>query len=393
MSKAAGFTIALTLASLFFFACHTTPAELANPSENTAYSLSIIDSLQIPLLPSGTFIQDIHPESGNILLMQDKGRQRILYEVSPKGVVLQEFEHPTDGPQNAGRSLLNACYFEDDFALLGSFGAILFTDNRFSPKHRVRIPVNFALTAYPGYRYLQKVLWKGRPHLVMYYGPHTEKDLTTAEYYADYNLLTLFDPESETFAPIGSIPQQSIFRNGKAHYFLDTRFQALDGELAAVIINENLLYKVDLNSGETSFQELPVDEFVLHTGYSLGPQGLNEQGDFREVNGLIRSYVQADGLDILVYTSGLTQEKRESLAGRGDDSEAWEILREAMPYKYRVSKDGLPLSEVLPFPTKLRNIALVDRKGFLWATQNIEALAEEPELITLNKLRINRPEL
>ena len=91
-----------------------------------------------------------------------------------------------------------------------------------------------------------------------------------------------------------------------------------------------------------------------------------------------------------MYTSGLTQEKRENLAGRGMDEEAWAILREAMPRKYLILKDGQALTSALAFPSYLGGIALA-HEGFLWATQNIESLETEPDQITLYKLKINTP--
>jgi hypothetical protein len=350
-----------------------------------------VDSLQIPILPSNTFIQDIHPETGNILLMQENGRKRVVFEVSAAGEVVQTFEHPTEGPQNAGRSLLSLCYYEEGLALLGSSGYLLFTDDRFNPLKRVKIPMTFNLAAYPGYRHLQKVERDGKSMLAMYYGPDSLTDFTTSAYYDAYNLLSLYDPKEEAFLPIGQLPQESIFRNGKAHYFLDTRFQSVDEKIRAVIINEPILYTLDTKTADTKHQKIPFDEFVLHEGYSLGREGLDEQGDFREISGTIRSYQHVQGLDVFVYTSGLTQEKRENLAGRGMDEEAWAILREAMPRKYMIVKDGQALTKALPFPSYLGGIALVDQVGFLWATQNIESLETEPEQITLYKLKINTP--
>jgi hypothetical protein len=324
--------------------------------------------------------------------MQEIGRRRVVFEVSAAGEVVQTFEHPTEGPQNAGRSLLSLCYYEDGLALLGSSGFLLFTDPKFNPTKRIKVPMTFNLAAYPGYRHLQKVESKGKSMLAMYYGPDSITDFTTAEYYDAYNLLSLYDPETEEFLPIGRLPAESIFRNGKAHYFLDTRFQFAPGQIKAVINDENMLYTLNPESGETQHQKLPFDDFVLHEGYSLGPAGLDEQSDFREISGIILSYQHVDGLDLLVYTSGLSMEKRESLAGRGMDAEAWDILSKAMPRKYMIVKDGQALTKALPFPSYLGGIALVDQEGFLWATQNIEALDKEPEVITLYKSRITQPE-
>lgn len=378
-----------SILTLSLWSCSKEYMDQGSLSNSESFSgLLLVDSLQIPLLPSNTFIQDVHPETGNILLMQEIGRRRVVFEVSNRGEVLQKFEHPTEGPQNAGRSLLSACYYDEGLALLGSSGYLLFTDHQFKPLKRVKIPMTFNLAAYPGYRHLQKHELDGKAYLVMYYGPDSITDFTTSEYYDAYNLLTLYNPENEEFLPLGQLAEESIFKNGKAHYFLDTRFQVRNGTIKTLLIEENILYTLDPESGETQHQKLPIDDFVLHEGYSLGRGGLDEQSDFREISGIIRSYTHVDGMDLLVYTSGLTQEKRENLAGRAMDQEAWAILREAMPYQYMIIQDGQALTPALPIPSYLGGIALADHEGYLWATQNIENLDNEPEIITLYKLKI-----
>jgi hypothetical protein len=382
--------ILVLLCFLFLLiACDSGPLEVSNAEANDGkIRLQIVDSLIISTLPSETFIQDIHPENGNILLMQRKGRGQILMEVAANGTILQTFEHPSDGPQRVGNSLLSACYYEDGFALMGSFGSLLFTDKQFEPRMSKRIPMNFNLAAYPGFRHLQVLKAEEKSVLVMYYGAHTKANFTEEDYYKEYDLLSMYDPETDEFSPIGDLPELSIIRNGKAHYFLDTRFQVVGEKIKATIVKENLLYTMDLNSSAFEYKSIPFDNFVLHEGFSLGPQGLDEQGEIREISGTIRSYLSVGDKEVFVYSSGLTLDARRAIAGDGEDQEAWIKLRKALPNKYLITKDGEAVSGFLSLPPRIGLLTMVDAGGNIWASQNVEALDEEPEVITLYKLRI-----
>jgi len=373
---------------LFIWACGSSSNEVANIETKGKYKLQVVDSLIINTLPSETFIQDIHSENGNILIMQRKGRGQILMEVDVNGKILQTFEHPTEGPQRAGSTLLSACYFKDGFALMGSFGYLVLTDNQFEPIKRTRIPMGFNLAAYPGFRHLQVLNTDEKSLLVLYYGSHSTSDFTEAAYYKEYNLLSIFDSEIEEFLPIGGLPQTSIFRNGKAHYFLDTRFQVVGEKIKATIVKENLLYTLDLNSSVLDYKSIPFDNFVLHEGFSLGPQGLDQQGDIREINGTIRSFIQVADKEVFVYSSGLTLDARQAIAGDGQDEEAWVKLRKALPNKYLITNNGEPVSDFLSLPPRVGHLTMADAGGNIWASQTVEALEEEPEVVTIYKLRI-----
>lgn len=382
--------ILVPLCFLFLLiACDSGPLEVSNAEANDGkIRLQIVDSLIISTLPSETFIQDIHPENGNILLMQRKGRRQILMEVAANGTVLQTFEHPSDGPQRVGSTLLSACYYEQGFAMIGSFGYLLITDNRFEPIKRTKIPMGYSLAAYPGFKHLQVLEANEKSQLVLYYGPHTEKDFIEAAYFEEYDLLSIYDPTTDEFSPLGSLHETSILRNGKAHYFLDTRFQVVGEKIKAIIVKENLLYTMDLNSSVLEYKSIPFDNFVLHEGFSLGPQGLDEQEEIREISGTIRSYLSVGDKEVFVYSSGLTLKARQAIAGDGKDEEAWKKLRKALPHKYLITKEGAAVSEFLSLPARIGFLNMVDAGGNIWASQNVEALDEEPEVITLYKLRI-----
>lgn len=378
----------LAIIVCLLFACNPTSDQVSEKTAGGKYTLQVVDSLIIQTLPSETFIQDIHPENGNILLMQRKGRGQILMEVDAKGTVIQTFEQPSEGPQRVGSSLLSACYYEQGFVLMGSFGYLLITDNRFEPITRKRIPMDYNLVAYPGFRHLQVLNIKGKSLLVMFYGPHTEINNTEAAYYQEYDLLSIYDPETEEFSPLGSLSETSVFRNGKAHYFLDTRFQIVGEQVKAAISSENLLYTLEAINGEVSVHQIPFDEFVLKDGYSLGNQGLDEQEEIREISGAIRSFLQIGEKELFIYTSGLTLNARLATAGEEDDNEAWNKLRKALPLKYLLKQDGKVVNGLLSLPTRVGHLTMVDAGGNIWASQNVDALDEEPEVITLYKLRI-----
>ena len=378
----------LAIIVCLLFACNPTSDQVSEKTAGGKYTLQVVDSLIIQTLPSETFIQDIHPINGNILLMQRKGRGQILMEVDANGIILQTFEHPSEGPQRVGSDLISACYYEQGFALMGSFGYLLITDNRFEPITRKRIPMGYNLVAYPGFRHLQVLNIKGKSLLVMFYGPHTEISNTEAAYYQEYDLLSIYDPETEEFSPLGGLSETSVFLNGKAHYFLDTRFQVVGEQVKAVISSEDLLYTFEAINGEVSVHQIPFDEFVLNDGYSLGDQGLDEQEEIREISGTIRSFLQVDDKQIFMYSSGLPLSTRQAIAGNGKDEEAWVKLRKALPNKYLITQDDKAISEIIPFPEKIGYLAAVDAGGNIWASQNVDALDQEPEVITLYKLRI-----
>lgn len=187
---------------------------------------------------------------------------------------------------------------------------------------------------------------------------------------------------------MGSLHEASILRNGKAHYFLDTRFQVVGEKIKAIIVKENLIYTMDLNSSVLEYKSIPFDNFVLHEGFSFWPQGLDEQEEIREISGTIRSYLSVGDKEVFVYSSGLTLDARRAIAGDREDQEAWIKLRKALPNNYLIIKEGEAVSDFLSLPPRIGLLTMVDAGGNIWASQNVEALDEEPEVITLYKLRI-----
>ena len=373
---------------LFCWARNPSSDQMPEMDAGGSNQLQIVDSLIINTLPSETFIQDIHPENGNILVMQRKGRGQILMEVDANGNILQTFEHPTEGPQRAGSILLSACYFKDGFALIGSFGYLLFTDSNFEPLERKRIPMGYSLSVIPGFKNLQVLNSNNKSFLVLFYGPHTKIDNREAAFYEEYDLLSIYDPETEEFLPVGKLPETSILRNGNAHYFINTLYQVVGERVKAIITDEDLLYTLDPLNGNMDFQQIPFDDFVLHNGYSLGQQGIDEQSDIREISGTIGSFLQIGEKELFIYTSGLTLNARLAIAREEEDKEAWEKLRKAMPPKYLIRQNGEAISDYLSLPSRVGHLTMVDAGGNIWASQNVDALDKEPDVVTIYKLKI-----
>jgi hypothetical protein len=65
-----------------------------------------------------------------------------------------------------------------------------------------------------------------------------------------------------------------------------------------------------------------------------------------------------------------------------------EAINEANPQKIIILKDGKQVSNVSLLPEKISSLSASDRSGNIWATQNVAALDEEPDVVTIYKLRI-----
>ncbi len=126
----------------------------------------------------------------------------------------------------------------------------------------------------------------------------------------------------------------------------------------------------------------------MFKGYSLGVDGLEEQGKQGYIYGEIVSYLNLDGFDVITYKSGLSAEKLQQYRnpdGVGYDREA---VAGANPQKVIILKEGILVSEVLSLPKRVSSLAASDPSGNIWATQNANAFDEEREVVTFYKLKI-----
>lgn len=230
--------VALLCLVFFFYSCESEQKDAGNLSSST-YKLEITDSIQIDRMIGYTSIISTHPENGNLMFIANEGGKEMIFIVSQEGEIVKEFEYTKEGPTSAGSYLTSANFFEDGYAILG-YGNIVIYDADFNVKKRFQIP----LTTNAIYRHTKnlRVIEKdGRSYFLIKYAPSTKRSFTEAEYYNEYNLLTLVDPENETFGPYGRFHEGSMFRSGKAFYFISTLFEIVGDKTKAIVSNDTVL--------------------------------------------------------------------------------------------------------------------------------------------------------
>ena len=375
----------LAVASFFLISCGETSENVSTQTED--YNLVISDSIQIDRMIGYPSIVSTHPENGNLLVITNEGGKTMLLIIDEDGKVINEFEHLKEGPTSVGSGIMSATFFEDGYAIMG-VGNIVIYDADFVVKKRLRTSLNIGGILYMHSNHLKVIEKDGRPHFLIQYGPETDKTAIEADYYNEYNLLTLVDPEAETFEPYGYFHEGSMFKSGKAFYFIRTFFDVQGETAKAIVDNDTVLYTFDNNGNELKRTKIPFDNYYMFKGFSLGPEGYKEQNEMRDLAGVILGLVQADGFDVISYKSGLSLEKALEMAGQNGETYDREEFDRANPPKTIILKDGKLVSEVLSLPDKIVGLAVSDANGNIWAAQNVRVLDEEPEVVTFYKLRI-----
>lgn len=371
---------------IFLFACETSEKQIAK-KDASKYSLEIVDSIQVDRLIGTPSIVSVHPETENLLLLANEGDKSMVLIINQDGEVVNEFEHLKEGPTSAGELLVSANFYEDGFVIIG-YGNILTYDADFNVKKRLKIPYDNASMVFIYSNHPKFIERDGRPHLLIHYGPATEKSIIDGEFYDEYNLLALVDLENEKFETFGQFHEGSIFRSGRAYYIIQTFFQTIGNQAKAIAGYDSVLYTFDNRGNEVKRTTIPFDEYVVFKGYTIGPAGLEEQGKSNYTPGRVTRFLHADGFDVFTYRSGFTTERMDQYRnpnGAGYDREA---INEANPQKIIILKDGKQVSNVSLLPEKISSLSASDRSGNIWATQNVNALEKEPELVTIYKLRI-----
>lgn len=374
------------LASSIIFLCSCDKQDQTS-THSCKYSLEIIDSVQINRMIAYPSLVSTHPENGNLLILTSEGERTMLLIIDQDGKIVKEFEHPKDGPKSVGSNLMSATFFEDGYALMGR-GNIAIYDADFSVKKRMKIPLNIGGMLYIHSKHLKVIEKDGRSQLLIFYGPDTEMQSIEAEYYDEYNILTLVDPVNETFEPYGRFHEGSMFKSGMAFYFISTFFD-VSGETANVVVNnDTVLYTFDNAGNELKRTKIPFDNYFMFKGFSLGQQGFAEQREMRDLAGEILSVLHVDDFDIITYKSGLSLETALDMAGKNGETYNQEEFDRANPPKLIILKDGVLVSEVLSIPKKLIELSVKDPFGNIWAAQDVNALDKEPDVVTIYKLRI-----
>jgi hypothetical protein len=376
------------LSIICFWACNTAYEKNGNldPAE-TAYSLQIIDSIQVDLMLGYAVILAIHPENGNMLIYSDQGSITQLYDIDKRGNVVKSFDYPKDGPASAGAMLMSGTYFKDGFALMG-IGYITIYDKNFEPKKKIRLPMSTGGIIQLGAHNLQPLTVDGSQQLLFMYGPDTKESNITEGYYEEYNMLSRLDPETEEFYPYGKFHNTSKFKSGRAFFFLRPFFQTVGNQAKVLMDSDTVLYTFDQKGIEINRKLIPFDRFISFKGYTLSEKAYDEQLERSDRQGTIISFWHTRGLDIIQYTSGLSLAELEALMPRFESEQRQTVLREVDPRKVIILRDGKRVSEDLRLPNNISMLGMADPDGFLWATQNVEALDEEPSVLTLYKLEI-----
>ena len=99
------FILCSLLASLLA-ACGSNSEKLSEASTSENYQLAIVDSVKVDILTSGSSVIDVHPETGEILLIQSQPPK--FWIISPEGEVKKEWEKSGNGPDEIGQYLLSA---------------------------------------------------------------------------------------------------------------------------------------------------------------------------------------------------------------------------------------------------------------------------------------------
>ncbi len=380
----------LALLCLVFFICSCESAQNnAENLNNSNYKLVITDSIQIDRMIGYTSIIATHPVNGNLLMVSSVGvnSNPLVWIISQEGEIIKEFEHLKEGPTSAGSNLISATFFEDGYAIMG-VGAIVIYDSDFNVKMRLKIPLNIGGVIYNHSKHLKVIKKDGRSHFLIAYGPKTEKTIIEAEYYDEYNLLTLVDPEKETFESYGRFHEGSTYRSGKAFYFIRTLYEPFEGKTKAIASNDTVLYTLDDVGNELNRINIPFDEYIMFKGYSLGEAGYSEQEEMRDEPGEVLGLLHVREMDVISYKSGIPLDRYLDLVGPNEERYDRAEVNKANPQKVIILEGGKLVSEVLTLPEKVVTLGVSDPFGNIWATQNVAALEEEPDVVTIYKLRI-----
>lgn len=360
---------------------------LPTQSQSDNYHLVITDSIQIDRMLSYPTIVSTNPENDNPLIMAWEGDQVLLLVMNKEGMIIQEFEYPKEGPKSAGFPIISADFFGDGYAILG-YGHLVTYDKDFNVLKRIILPDITNLVLYSPSKNLRTINRNDSLYFLIIYGVETEKQVIEAAYYDEYNLLTIVDPENETFKAYGKFHEGSLYRSGRAFYRIRTFYEIVGENTKVLAGNDTVLYTFDHRGNEISRVVIPFDEYIPFKGYSIGTAGLAEQGKLGYSPGAVTSYLHSAGFDVITYRSGIKPERMEqfrNLSGEGYDRAAMNI---ANPEKVMILKDGKLVSDYLPLPKKILSLSASDASGNIWGSQNISALDQEPDVVTIYKMRI-----
>ncbi len=354
------------------------------------YELTIVDSIQVDLFSSGLMISDVQSVTGNLLAIQSD--PPVAYVLSPDGEVLKKMDRPKDDPQAVGRILCGE-FYEDGIALMG-YMVVKTYDIDFNLKKSLKAPYIVSGMIYMRANHLFEFGGENQRQLLTFFGPQTETPPMKKEYYQEFNIVDVLDPKKGVneqnrghYRPIGRLSADSRFLKGRAFYFLRPLFDVKNDQMTYAFENDTTLFTMNLPDGEISErQRIPFDEFIFFDGYTMGPQGLKEQGSARDRKGRINHVYRIEDLTLITYSSGL--QLKEIMEFDPESADFRTRLLKADYKKYLILKDGKRVNANLRFPEKVSYTDMADDQGYIWGHQNMALLDEEPEFITFYKMRL-----
>lgn len=382
-------------------ACGSNSEKLSETSTSENYKLEIVDSVQVDILTNGASVVDVHPETGEILLIQADPPK--LWILSPEGEINQVWEKSGNGPDEIGEYLLSAEFIGGHVALMGYLQLKIF-DRDFSLVKSHKPSFENHGMIYMGFNHLFAFEQNGRKQLVTFFGgPQTDHHWDSDEYYEEFNVVDVIDPypeyslnlESESaiasFEPVGAFTEDSQFKkSGRSYMFTKPVFDVKGETLHYAFQHDTVLFKRSLPKGELiSAEPLPFDEFYLNNGWTRG-KAVEEMNSGnvapRDEAGSVDRVFHSNGFDVVIYRSGLPLERVQQIELEGTEK-FYEILR--LNYtKYLILENGERKNLELRYPTKAMSPMNTDEQGFIYANQRISQLEEEPDLLTIYKLKI-----
>lgn len=360
-------------------------SEKSNLSDFKA-RLELVDSVQFDVLASGLNLMDIHAGTGHMLLIQTS--PPVVYIFDQKGQLIQSNKLPIQGPGAVGNDIASAEFFEDGVALMGR-NVINIYDSELTFLKTLKFPFPASGMMYLGFNHLQEATIDGINYLTAFNGVQNDFPANQPGYYQHFNVLDHVNLETEEFKPIGKLQPESRFLDGKVHYFLKPTFHTVGNLLYYALDNDTVLYTMDLKTEEIINKiKIPFDNFVVSQGLTMGQAGIDEQLKPTDWAGKISNFFHVDSLDIFLYNPGIKLSKIEEMKILYSKESVGEKYDSLNAKRYLILKDGKSLNNNMKLPTKMIDVVQASADGYLWASQKVSALKEEPDKVTFYKLQV-----
>ena len=372
---------------LFHYSCSSKTEEISN--RDFSYELEIVDSLMIDFLGNPQLLS-VDSENDHFLFSGAEFNELIL--VNREGEIVSEFKKPMDSPDSYGQFPLGGSVYKDQIAITGMNKMNLY-DLDFNLKKSIKQPYsnNFIYMLFIGYDHLQPIEIDGKIKYVAYImGAQTELSSNDAKYFLEYNTFDFIDTEEETFEPIIPFHERSRYYESETAYnTIKPTFQVGDGLIHFAHTHDSMYYEYDLKNPENfKAEKIPFDNFIFDKGFALG--GEEDRENEKDRPGQISNLFMHKNQVIIVYRSGLKLDQMPE--PNEDQQERYRQIMKKDKAKLIVREENGAYSKPFLLPDAWR-ISFVDKKGRIWAHQNVNALEYEPDMVTLYELKLVKKEL